>query len=131
MRISLSFPVLAVALLALSGRADAQSSQQPQSSGRNGTLATVTVTASAPKSATERQNRRLAAELHQADRRIAELEEKLVVVKAEHDRKVAGIAALESSAANARRRREALETKVRELEARNVTSRTASAPEQK
>jgi chromosome segregation ATPase len=130
MRFSLSFPVLAVALLALSGRADAQSSQQPKSSGRNGTLAAVTVTASAPKGATERQNRRLSAELHRADRRIAELEEKLVVVKAEHDRKVAGIAALESSAADARRRREALEAKVRELEARNVTSRTASAPEQ-
>ena len=129
MRISFAFPVLAVALLALSGRADAQSSQQP--SGRNGTLAAVTVTASAPKGATERQNRRLSAELHRADRRIAELEEKLETVKAEHDRKVAGIAALESSAADTRRRREALEAKVRELEARNVTSRTASAPEQK
>ena len=129
MRISFAFPVLAVAMLALSGRADAQGSQQP--SGRNGTLAAVTVTASAPKGATERQNRRLSAELHRADRRIAELEEKLETVKAEHDRKVAGIAALESSAADARRRREALEARLRELEARNVTSRTASAPEQK
>lgn len=131
MRISFAFPVLAAALLAFSGRADAQSSQQAQSSGRNGTLAAVTVTASAPKGATERQNRRLSAELHRADRRIAELEEKLETVKAEHDRKVAGIAVLESSAADARRRREALEAKVRELEARNVTSRTASVPEQK
>ena len=131
MRISLAFPVLAVALLALAGRADAQDSQRAHSTDRNGTLAAVNVTASAPKGSAERQNRRLSAELNRADRRIAELEEKLVVVKAEHDRKVAGIAALETSAADARRRREALEARLRELEARNVTARTASAPEQR
>lgn len=125
---SFPFAVLAVALLALAGRAEAQSSQQPPSSGRNGTLAAVTVTAPAPKGASERQNRRLSADLHRADRRIAELEEKLEAVKAEHARKAAGVAALESSAADARRRREALEAQVRELEARGVSSRTASAP---
>lgn len=123
-----AFPVLAVALLALSGRAGAQGSRQPPSSGRNGTLAAVTVTASAPKGASERQNRRLSADLHRAERRIAELEEKLAAVKAEHARKAAGVAALESSAADARRRREALEAQVRELEARDVSSRAAPAP---
>lgn len=130
MRLTFSFPVLAIALLALAGRAEAQGAPT-QSNGRTGTLAAVTVTASAPKGSAERRNRGLSAELNRADRRIAELEEKLVVVKAEHDRKVAGIAALESSAADARRRREALEARLRELEARNVTSRAASAQEEK
>lgn len=131
MRISSSFPVLVVALLALSGRAQAQNTQQSKPDGRTGTLAAVKVTVSAPRGSAERQNRRLSAELQRADRRIAELEEKLVAVKAEHDRKVAGIAALESSAADARRRREAVEARLRVLEGRDVTSRTTSAREQK
>lgn len=131
MRISFSFPVLALSLLALAGRAEAQGMERGHSKGGNGTLAPVNVTASARKGGDERQNRRLSAELNRADRRIAELEEKLVTLKAEHDRKVADVAALESSAADARRRREALEAKLSELEARNVTSRTASRPDQR
>lgn len=63
------------------------------------------------------QNRRLSADLRRADSRVLQLEERLVDVKAEHDRRVADIAAVDSATADARRARLELEAKLRRLEA--------------
>ena len=62
------------------------------------------------------ENRRLAAQLHGYDKQVAKLEKRLDVVKAEHDRKVAAIAATDSMTADTHRRRLELEEKLRQLE---------------
>ena len=63
------------------------------------------------------QNRRLSADLRRADTKVTELEERLVDVKAEHDRRVADIASVDSATADARRARLELEAKLKRLEA--------------
>jgi septal ring factor EnvC (AmiA/AmiB activator) len=63
------------------------------------------------------QNRRLSADLRRADSKVTQLEERLVDVKADHDRRVADIAAVDSATADARRARLELEAKLRRLEA--------------
>lgn len=62
------------------------------------------------------ENRRLAADLHRADVRVAQLEGRLLEAKADHDRRVAGIASLDSATAETRRMRLELEEKLRKLE---------------
>ena len=62
------------------------------------------------------QNRRLSADLHRADQRVAQLETRLLEAKADHDRRVAGIASLDSATAETRRMRLELEEKLRKLE---------------
>lgn len=74
------------------------------------------------------ENRRLAAQLHGYDKQVAKLEKKLDVAKAEHDRKVAAIAATDSLTADTRRRRAELEEKLRQLEGGKVA--VAPMPEQ-
>jgi hypothetical protein len=61
------------------------------------------------------ENRRLAVDLQRADERLEQLVGRLVEVKADHDRRVAGIAALDSAAAETRRQRLELEDKLRRL----------------
>lgn len=96
-------------------------------------LSTVTVTAEAPSNnivhrawhmnedraqvvAMQQENRRLASQLHGFDEKIVTLETRLVVVKAEHDRKVAGITTVEDETADTRRRRAELEERLRKAE---------------
>jgi hypothetical protein len=62
------------------------------------------------------ENRRLAADLRRADVRVAQLEGRLLEAKADHDRRVAGIASLDSATAETRRMRLELEEKLRKLE---------------
>jgi hypothetical protein len=63
------------------------------------------------------QNRRLSADLRRADSKVTQLEGRLVEVRADHDRRVADIAAVDSAAAETRRTRLELEAKLRRLEA--------------
>jgi hypothetical protein len=62
------------------------------------------------------QNRRLSADLRRADTKVAQLEGRLVEVRADHDRRVADIAAVDSAAAETRRTRLELEAKLKRLE---------------
>jgi hypothetical protein len=62
------------------------------------------------------ENRRLGADLRRADAKVAQLEGRLLEAKADHDRRVAGIAAIDSAAAETRRMRLELEEKLRRLE---------------
>jgi hypothetical protein len=62
------------------------------------------------------QNRRLTADLRRADEKVAQLEGRLVEVRADHDRRVADIAAIDSAAADTRRKRVELEQKLRRVD---------------
>lgn len=62
------------------------------------------------------ENRRLSADLHRADMRVAQLENRLLEAKADHDRRVAGIASLDSATAETRRMRLELEEKLKKME---------------
>jgi septal ring factor EnvC (AmiA/AmiB activator) len=62
------------------------------------------------------QTRRLSADLRRADSRVEQLEGRLIEAKADHDRRVADIAAVDSAAAETRRTRLELEAKLRRLE---------------
>ena len=62
------------------------------------------------------ENRRLAADLVNADTKVSQLEGRLLEAKADHDRRVAGIAAIDSAAAETRRQRLEVEEKLRRLE---------------
>ena len=123
--------LVAVALALTASRARAQA-PGPDSHAPN-VLSTVTVTAKAPSNnifhriwnmnedrnqviAMEQENRRLAWQLHGYDKQIVKLESRLAVVKAEHDRRVAGISAIEDETSDTRRRRVELEDRLRKLE---------------
>ena len=123
--------LVAVALALTASRARAQA-EGPESHAPN-VLSTVTVTAKAPNSnifhriwtmnedrnqviAMEQDNRRLAAKLRGYDKQIVRLESRLAVVKEEHDRKIAGISAIEDETSETRRRRAELEDRLRKLE---------------
>lgn len=124
---------MALALTAVRTSAQAQGTD----SHAPNVLSTVTVTAEAPSNnfvhrvwhmnedraqvvAMQQENRRLAAQLHRYDNKIVTLETRLVEVKAEHDRKVAGITAIEDEAADTRRRRAELEDRLRKAETSSV-----------
>ena len=124
---------MALALTASRARAQAQGSE----SHAPNVLSTVTVTAKAPSNnlfhrfwhmnedrnqviAMQQENRRLAWQLHGYDKQIARLESRLAMVKAEHDRKVAGITATESETAETRRRREEIEERLRKIEGSSI-----------
>ena len=68
------------------------------------------------------QNRRLSADLRLADSKVTQLEDRLVEVKADHDRRVADIAAVDSAAAETRRTRLELEARLKRLEGAPSTS---------
>jgi len=74
------------------------------------------------------QNRRLSADLRRADSKVTQLEERLVDVKADHDRRVADIAAVDSATADARRARLELEAKLRRLEATPPAAHDGNVP---
>jgi septal ring factor EnvC (AmiA/AmiB activator) len=74
------------------------------------------------------QNRRLTADLRRADTRVAELEGRLVEAKADRDRRVADIAAVDSAAADTRRTRLELEAKLKRLEAGPTAPRDDNSP---
>ena len=123
--------LVAVALALTASRARAQA-EGPDSHTPN-VLSTVTVTAKAPRNnifsrmwnmnedrnqviAMQQENRRLAWQLRGYDKQIVHLESRLTVVKAEHDRKVADIAAIQDETSETRRRRVELEDRLRKLE---------------
>lgn len=129
--------LVAMALALTASRARAQS-QGPESHAPN-VLSTVVVTAKAPSNnlfrrfwhmnedrnqviAMEQENRRLAWQLRGYDKQIVSLESKLATVKAEHDRKVNGISAIETETAETRRRRVELEDRLKKLESSSVAS---------
>ena len=62
------------------------------------------------------ENRRLAWQLRAYDKQIVGLESRLAVVKAEHDRRVASIAAVKDETTEARRRRIELEDRLKAIE---------------
>lgn len=72
------------------------------------------------------QNRRLSADLRRADSKVTQLEDRLVEVKADHDRRVADIAAVDSAAAETRRTRLELEARLKRLEANPPATRDGS-----
>ena len=127
--------LVAVALALTASRARAQA-EGPEGHAPN-VLSTVTVTAKAPSRnifhriwtmnedrnqviAMEQENRRLAWQLRGYDKQIVRLESRLTEVKAEHDRRIAGIAAIEDETTEARRRRAELEDRLRKLEGPGV-----------
>lgn len=127
--------LVAMALALTASRARAQA-QGPESHAPN-VLSTVTVTAKAPSNnlfhrfwhmyedhgqvvAMEQENRRLAGQLKGYDKQIVHLESRLATVKAEHDRKVDGITAIENETADTRRRRLELEDRLKKLEGASV-----------
>ena len=127
--------LVAMALALTAARSSAQA-QGTESHAPN-VLSTVTVTAQAPSNnilhrfwqmnedraqliAMQQENRRLAWQLRGYDRQIVGLESQLIVVKAEHDRKVAGISAIEDETTQTRRRRAELEDRLRKLETSSV-----------
>ena len=129
--------LVAMALALTASRARAQS-QGPESHAPN-VLSTVVVTAKAPSNnlfrrfwhmnedrnqviAMEQENRRLAWQLRGYDTQIVSLESKLATVKAEHDRKVNGISAIETETAETRRRRVELEERLKKIEGASVAS---------
>ena len=129
--------LVAMALALTASRARAQS-QGPESHAPN-VLSTVVVTAKAPSNnlfrrfwhmnedrnqviAMEQENRRLAWQLRGYDKQIVRLESKLATVKAEHDRKVDGITAIESETAETHRRRMELEDRLKKLEGASIAS---------
>ena len=123
--------LVAVALALTASRARAQA-ESPESRAPN-VLSTVIVTAKAPTRnifrrmwtmnedrnqviAMDQENRRLAWQLRGYDKQIVRLESRLAEVKAEHDRRIAGIAAIKDETADAHRRRMELEDRLRALE---------------
>lgn len=127
--------LVAMALALTASRARAQA-QGPESHAPN-VLSTVTVTAKAPSNnlfhrfwhmnedrnqviAMQQENRRLAWQLKGYDKQIVHLESRLATVKAEHDRKVDGITAIENETADTRRRRLELEDRLKKLEGASV-----------
>ena len=129
--------LVAMALALTAARARAQS-QGPESHAPN-VLSTVVVTAKAPSTtmfhrfwhmnedrnqviAMEQENRRLAWQLRGYDKQIVGLESRLATVKAEHDRKVEGITAIESETAETHRRRVELEERLKKIEGASVAS---------
>ena len=129
--------LVAMALALTASRARAQA-EGPEGHAPN-VLQTVTVTAKAPSNnlfhrfwhmnedrnqviAMEQENRRLAWQLRGYDKQIVSLESKLATVKAEHDRKVNGISAIETETAETRRRRVELEDRLKKLESSSVAS---------
>ena len=129
--------LVAMALALTASRARAQS-QGPESHAPN-VLSTVVVTAKAPSTtmfhrfwhmnedrnqviAMEQENRRLAWQLRGYDKQIVGLETRLATVKAEHDQKVDGIAAIETETAETRRRRVELEERLKKIEGASVAS---------
>ena len=126
---------MALALTAASARAQ---SQGPERHAPN-LLSTVVVTAKAPSTtmfhrfwhmnedrnqvlAMAQENRRLAWQLRGYDKQIVRLESKLATAKAERDRKVEGITAIENETAETRRRRVELEDRLKRLEAASVAT---------
>ena len=127
----MKFRFLIVIASALAASAGSASAQSPAAAPATHELAPVTVTASRHGALyriahidEQRQyvlglmeeNHRLAAELDRADSKVALLEVRLVEVQADHDRRVAGIAAIDSAAAVTRRMRLELEDRLRRLE---------------
>jgi len=129
--------LVAMALALTASRARAQS-QGPESHAPN-VLSTVVVTAKAPSSnlfhrfwhmnedrnqviAMAQENRRLAWQLKGYDKQIVRLESRLATVKAEHDRKVDGITAIENETAETHRRRVELEDRLKKLEGASVAT---------
>ena len=136
--------LVAMALALTASRARAQA-PGPVSHAPN-VLSTVVVTAKAPSSnifhrvwhmnedrnqviAMEQENRRLAGQLHGYDKQIVRLQTRLDSVKAEHDRKVEGITAIQNETAETRRRRVELEDRLKQLESASVAD--AGATQQK
>lgn len=136
--------LVAMALALTASRARAQA-PGPVSHAPN-VLSTVVVTAKAPSSnifhrvwhmnedrnqviAMEQENRRLAGQLHGYDKQIVRLQTRLDSVKAEHDRKVEGITAIQNETAETRRRRVELEDRLKKLESASVAD--AGATQQK
>lgn len=74
------------------------------------------------------QNRRLSADLRRTDSKVTQLEGRLVEVRADHDRRVADIAAVDSAAAETRRTRLELEAKLRRLEATPSAAHDGNGP---
>jgi predicted RNase H-like nuclease (RuvC/YqgF family) len=126
---------MALALTASRARAQAQGSE----SHAPNVLSTVVVTAKAPSNnlfrrfwhmsedrnqviAMEQENRRLAWQLRGYDNQIVRLESHLAMVRAEHDRKVDGITAIENETSETRRRRVELEDRLRKLEGSSVAT---------
>lgn len=131
---------MALALTASRARAQAQGSE----SHAPNVLSTVTVTAKAPSNtlfhrfwhmnedrnqiiAMQQENRRLAWQLRGYDKQIVTLESHLATAKAEHDRKVEGITAIENETAETRRRRTELEERLKKLEGSTVADASTSA----
>ena len=129
--------LVAMALVLTAARTSAQAQGTDSHAPNVLSTVTVTVTAEAPSNnfvhrawhmdedrsqvvAMQQENHRLATQLHGYDNRIVTLETRLVEVKAEHDRKVAGIAAIEDEAADTRRRRVEMEERLRKAETSSV-----------
>lgn len=130
---------MALALTASRARAQAPGS----ASHAPNVLSTVVVTAKAPNKslfhrlwhmdddrrqvvAMEQENRRLAWQLRGYDKQIVGLETRLATAKAEHDRKVDGITAIENETAETRRRRLELEERLKKLDSASVGEVAAS-----
>lgn len=124
----------------IAGTVATASAQSPAAPAAQG-LAPVTITAPRPGTVyriahidEQRQyvlgllaeNRRLAADLRRTDRKVEQLEDRLDMAKADRDRRVAGIAAVDSAAAETRRMRLELEEKLRRLEPVAVTERNGT-----
>ena len=133
--------LVAMALALTASRARAQATG-PVSHAPN-VLSTVVVTAKAPSNnvfhrvwhmnedrnqviAMEQENRRLAWQLHGYDKQIVSLQSRLDSAKAEHDRKVEGINAIENETAETRRRRVELEDRLKKLETASVADAGAA-----
>ena len=129
--------LVAMALALTASRARAQS-EGPESHAPN-VLSTGVVTAKAPSTnlfhrfwrmnedrnqviAMAQENRHLAGQLRGYDKQIVSLESHLATAKAEHDRKVDGIAAIETETAETRRRRVELEERLKKVEGASVAS---------
>ena len=135
--------LVAMALALTASRVRAQASG-PVSHAPN-VLSTVVVTAKAPSNsmfhrlwhmnedrgqvvAMQQENRRLAWQLRGYDNQIVSLESRLTTAKAERDRKLAGITAIQNETAETRRRRAELEDRLKKLDSASVAD---AAVEQK
>lgn len=133
--------LVAMALALTASRARAQA-QGPASHAPN-VLSTVVVTAKAPNKnlfhrvwhmnedrnqviAMEQENRRLAWQLRGYDKQIVSLESRLATAKAEHDRKLEGITAIENETAETHRRRLELEDRLKKLDSASVADAAAA-----
>lgn len=133
--------LVAMALALTASRARAQA--QGTASHAPNVLSTVVVTAKAPNKnlfhrvwhmnedrnqviAMEQENRRLAWQLRGYDKQIVSLESRLATAKAEHDRKLEGITAIENETAETRRRRLELEERLKKLDSASVADAAAA-----